>query len=228
MVLDFNCFTQECDSLGRLRHRALMPSLEQQLSTLAAQLEQLRDAIPVDNAVVGVTLEPHSSGYTRLRAPKGSTLANGKRTMSLKAEDVPLWEQKIYARKQRTKVAQCLALVQQAADVASSITWEAEVGAGRVNKTESFTIDQTEYIPPGEIAPQPKAVINYVLKDAKGATPINRTIHAISEKEPGYGRWYSPALCGERPKASGLGWRRVDKSELSCPKCHDKLKRLTS
>ena len=208
-----------------------MASLAQQLSTLVGQLEQLRDAIPVDPATTAVTLEKHSSGNGsnyRLRVPKGKALANGKRTMSLDAKDAADWAQKIYARNQQAKVAQCLALVQQAADVASSITWEAELGAAMVNKTEGFTIDQTEYVSPGKIDPQPKTVVNYVLKDAKGATPINRTVHAISENESGYGRWYAPALCGERPKAGGLGWRRVDKSELSCPKCHAKLKRLTS
>ena len=209
-----------------------MASLAQQLSTLVGQLEQLRDAIPVDPQATAVTLEKHSSGngstHTRLRVPKGKALANGKRTMSLDAKDAADWKQKIYARNQQAKVAQCLALVQQAADVASSINWEAEVGAVMVNKTERFTIDQTKYVSPGKIAPQPKTVVNYVLKDAKGATYMNRTVHAISESEPGYGRWYSPALCGERPKAGGLGWRRVDESELSCPKCHAKLKRLTS
>ena len=209
-----------------------MPSLRQQLSVLATQIEQLRDAIPVDPATTAVTLESHISGngstHTRLRVPKGKALASGKRTMSLDAKDAAAWKQKIYARNQQAKVAQCLTLVQQAAEVASSITWEAEVGTEMVNDTEVFTIDQAEYVLPGKIAPLPKATIKYVLKDAKGATPINRTVHAISGSEPGYGRWYAPALCGERPKASGQGWRRVDKSELSCPKCHDQLKRLTS
>ncbi|PZO13847.1 MAG: hypothetical protein DCF25_15610 [Leptolyngbya foveolarum] len=205
-----------------------MASVAQQLSTFISQLEQLRDAIPVDPATTAVTLEKHSPGngstYTRLRVPKDKALANGKRTMSLDAKGIAEWEQKLYARNQQTKVAQCLALVQQAAEVAVSITWEAETKTAMVNESKVFTIDQTEYVVPGAIAPQPKAVIKYVLKDAKGATPINRTVHAISEDEPGYGRWYSSALCGERPKAGGLGWRRVDKSELSCPKCHEKLK----
>ncbi len=63
-----------------------MASLAQQLSTVVSQLEQLRDAIPVDPATTAVTLEKHSPGngstYTRLRVPKGRALANGKRTMS--------------------------------------------------------------------------------------------------------------------------------------------------
>lgn len=216
-----------------------MASLAQRLSTFVSQLEQLRDAIPVDPQATAVTLEKHSPGngstYTRLRVPKGKALANGKRTMSLDDKGVTEWEQKLYARNQQAKVSQCLALVQQAAEVAGSITWEAAAGTEMVRDSDSFTIDQAKYVAPGAvplkgfaIAAQSKAVIKYVLKDAKGATPINRTVHAISESEPGYGRWYAPALCGERPKAGGLGWRRVDKSELSCPKCHDKLKRLTS
>ncbi len=209
-----------------------MASLQQQLSTFVSQLEQLRDAIPVDPATIAVTLERHSPGngstYNRLRVPKDKALPNGKRTMSLDAKGVAEWEQKLYARNQQAKVAQCLALVQQAAEVAGSITWETESGAAMVTESESFTIDQTKYVSPGAVTPPPKTVIKYVLKDAKGATPINRTVHAIAGDEPGYGRWYAPALCGERPKAGGLGWQRVDKSELSCPKCHDKLKLLTS
>lgn len=63
-----------------------MASLAQQLSKLAAQLAaNLRDSIPVGDAVIGVVLEQHSPGngstYPRLRAPKGKTLANGKRTI---------------------------------------------------------------------------------------------------------------------------------------------------
>ncbi len=138
-----------------------MTSLEQQLSTLVSQLEQLRDAIPVDPATIAVTLEKHSPGngstYTRLRVPKDKALANGKRTMSLDARGVAEWEQKLYARNQQAKVAQCLALVQQAAEVASSITWEAEPGTAMVNEPENFTIDQSEYVVPGEIAPHPSA-----------------------------------------------------------------------
>ena len=81
-----------------------MASLKQQLSQLADQVERWRDAIPVEARTVGVTIEQHSPGngsiYTRLRVPKGKALANGKRTMSLKAEDVEVWQQKIYARNQ--------------------------------------------------------------------------------------------------------------------------------
>ncbi len=208
-----------------------MASLAQQLFTFVRQLEQLRDAIPVDPATIAVTLEKHTPGngstYTRLRVPKGKALANGKRTMSLDAKGAAEWELKIYARNQQAKVAQCLALVQQAAEVALSITWEADRTVGVVNKPEPFTIEQSKYVIPSAVARPPKATIKYVLKDAKGATTINRTVHAISSEEPGYGRWYAPALCGERPQAGSWGWRRVDSSELSCPKCHDKLKRLT-
>lgn len=70
--------------------------------------------------------------------------------------------------------------------------------------------------------------IKYVLKDAKGANTMNRKVHAISSDEPEYGRWFAPALCGEQPKASGWVWRRVDSSELSCPKCYDRVQLLTS
>lgn len=69
--------------------------------------------------------------------------------------------------------------------------------------------------------------IQYVLKDAKGATTINRKVHAISSKEPDYGRWCSPALCGERPKAGSWGWRTCYASDLSCPRCYKKVKALT-
>lgn len=70
--------------------------------------------------------------------------------------------------------------------------------------------------------------IKYVLKDAEGANTMNRKVHAISSDEPEYGRWFAPALCDEQPKASGWVWRRVDSSELSCPKCYDRVQLLTS
>ena len=206
---------------------ATMASLEQQLASLAALLEKLRDAIPVDEQTAGITLEQHSPGngstYTRLRAPKGKALANGKRTMRLDIEDAAVWTQKIYARNQQTKVAQCLALIQQAAAITPSITWDFGEVAQLVNKFEDFTIDQAEPGASGRAA----ITIQYVLKDAKGATTINRKVHAIAADEPGYGRWYAPALCGEQPKAGSWGWRQVDSFELSCPKCSTKLTALT-
>ncbi len=209
------------------RDRAIMPSLEQQLSTLATQLERLRDAIPVDSATTAVTLENHSPGngstYTRLRVPKGKALANGKRTMSLDAKDAADWAQKIYARNQQAKVVQCLSLVQQAAAISASITWDFGEGAQLVNKPESFTVNQAVPV----ASAKETLAVNYVLKDAKGATTMNRKVHAISGEEPDYGRWYTPALCGERPKSGGWGWRRVDSFELSCPQCSTLLKALT-
>ncbi|WP_121971143.1 hypothetical protein [Leptolyngbya sp. BC1307] len=205
-----------------------MASLRQQLSTLAIQLEQLRDAIPVDQATTAVTLEQHSPGngsvYTRLRSPKGKALSNGKRTMSLDAKGAAEWEQKIYARNQQAKVAQCLALVQQAAAVAGAITWDFEEEAQVVNQSESFTSGQTESIAPRAVTTRP--AIKYVFKDAKGATPINRKVHAIAEQEPDYGRWHSPALCGERPRAGTWGWCTCDPAKLSCPQCSKKVKVL--
>lgn len=161
-----------------------MAFLEQQLSKLAAQLTKLRDSIPVDDAVVGVVLEQHSPGngstYPRLRAPKGKTLANGQRTMSLKPSDVEEWEQKIYARNQQTKVAQCLALAQQAAEVAGAIAWDFSETDQLVNESEKITKVQKKPAKPST-AIQPKLTIKYVLKDAKGTTTINRKVHAISQ-----------------------------------------------
>ena len=208
-----------------------MASLEQQLSELAVRLTNLRDSIPVDDTVVGVVLEPHRPGngitYPRLRAPKGKTLANGKRTMSLKTEDVQEWEQKIYARNQQAKVAQCLALVQQAAEVADAIAWDFGEAEQLVNESEEFTTVQKEDVTADTVQPCPKVIIKYILKDAKGATTMNRTVHAIAEAPPDYGRWFSPALCGERPKAGTWGWRTCDPSELSCPKCYNKVQALS-
>ena len=205
---------------------ATMASLAQQLASLAAQLEKLRDAIPVDPATTAVTLKKHSPGngstYTRLRVPKGKALANGKRTMNLTPAEAAAWERKIYARNQQAKIAQCLGLIQQAAAIASSITWDFEKKGQLVSKAESFTTNSDE--PP---APEKAAItVKYVLKDAKGATTINRKVHAITENEPDYGRWCAPALCGEKPKAGSWGWRRVDSSELSCPKCSVRVKAL--
>ena len=208
-----------------------MASLKQQIANLAKQLEVMRDTVPVDEQVLGLTLEQHSPGngstYTRLRAPKGKTLANGKRTMSLKAEDVQEWEQKIYARNQQAKIAQCLSLVQQAVEVADAITWDFGEADHLVNKHETFTKTKKEDATANTVTPRPKVTIKYILKDAKGATTINRTVHAIAEAPPDYGRWFSPALCGERPKAGTWGWRTCDPSELSCPKCHDKVQALS-
>ena len=207
-----------------------MASLKQQLSHLADQVERWRDAIPVEARTVGVTIEQHSPGngstYTRLRVSKGKALANGKRTMSLKPEDVQEWEQKIYARNQQAKLAQCLALIEQAAEIATSITWEFEDEAQLVNDAGDFTIDQARHMAPGAVASPPKLTLKYVFKDAKGATPMNRKVHAIAAAEPTSGRWYGRALCGEKPKAGSWGWLTCDRSELSCPKCSVKLKAL--
>ena len=204
-----------------------MASLEQQLSNLVSQLEQRRDAIPVDPATTAVTLEKHSPGngstYTRLRVPKGKALANGKRTMSLDAKDAADWEQKIYARNQQAKVAQCLALIQQAAAISPSITWDFDEVVQLVNKSKSFTNAQAA---PGASAKE-TPTIKYVLKNAKGATTMNRKVHAISSAEPDYGRWYGQALCGEQPKAGSWGWDRCNPSDLSCPQCSTLLKALT-
>ena len=207
-----------------------MASLAQQLSTLVGQLEQLRDAIPVDPATTAVTLEKHSSGngstHTRLRVPKGKALANGKRTMSLDAKDAADWTQKIYARNQQAKVAQCLSLMQQAAAVSASITWDFGKDVQLVNKIDTFTTEQTESRAVKGKTAQPPLRFRYVFKNAKGASPINRTVHAISGERPVSERWYSSALCGERPKAGSWGWDTAPDNELSCPKCAAKLKAL--
>ena len=108
----------------------------------------------------------------------------------------------------------------------------------------TLTIDQSKYVPPQQSPQQtkkkatktrkqtkkkakPSSTLKYVLKDAKNATTMNRKVHAISTTEPKTGRWYAPALCGEQPKAGSWGWRTCDASELSCPKCYDKVKLLT-
>ena len=213
-------------------HYSQVTPLEQQFSTLVSQLEQLRDAIPVDRATTAVTLEKHSPGngstYTRLRVPKGKALANGKRTMSLKPEDVQEWERKIHARNQQAKLAQCLTLIEQAAEIATSITWEFEEETQLVNDAEGFTIDQSQSVAPGAVVSQPQLTLKYVFKDAKGASPMNRKVHAIAEPEPTSGRWYGRALCGEKPRAGSWGWLTCDRSELSCPKCSVKLKALAA
>ena len=209
-----------------------MASLKQQLSQLADQVERWRDAIPVEARTVGVTIEQHSPGngsiYTRLRVPKGKALANGKRTMSLKAEDVEVWQQKIYARNQQAKLAQCLALIEQAAEIATSITWEFGEAAQLVNDSKEFASDQTQSMASDVVASPSKLTVKYVFKDAKGASPMNRKVHAITAVEPPYGRWYGRALCGEKPKAGSWGWITCDRSELSCPKCSVKLKAFNS
>lgn len=110
------------------------------------------------------------------------------------------------------------------ADSEEAITGDVEGTAQVVNESESFTIDQTESVVPSVVKAQP--TIKYVFKDAKGATPINRKVHAITEDEPTSGRWHSPALCGEQPKAGTWGWSTCDPSDLSCSKCSAKMKTL--
>jgi hypothetical protein len=203
-----------------------MASLAQQLNTLASQIKCCHDAIPVDEQASGITLEQHSPGngstYSRLRAPKGKTLANGKRTMSLQPEEATDWAHKIYARNQQAKLAQCLTLLQQAEAIASTVTWDFGKDAQLVNEGEVFTSEQAA--PP--VPAKEKPIVTYALKDAKGATELTRTVHAILGDEPSYGRWDAPALCGDRPSPSRMGWRRMDKSHFSCSKCSRALRRL--
>ena len=199
-----------------------MPSLEQQLSAFAAQLERLRDAIPVDKAVVGVMLERHSPGngstHTRLRAPKGKMLANGKRTMSLKVEEVEEWEQKIYARNQQAKMAKCLTLIQQSAEVAGEITWEFKDTTEMVNEVESFTTEKPKNVKPATVASKPATAITHV-KTKRGSTT-----HAVAGTMPSYGPWHVSALCGAKPpKRDHYGWEIPGMSELTCGKCYKKL-----
>ena len=208
-----------------------MASLEQQLSALATQLEQLRNRVSVDETVAGVSIERHRPGngstYIRLRAPKGKTLPNGKRTMSLDTAAAAEWEQKLYARNQQAKLAQCLALVQQAVEVAEGLSEDFGEVPQLVSKKKTFTKVQAHRAADDAAAiPQPSKTISYVLKDAKGATPTNRKVHVIAAAEPFSGRWYGQALCGEKPKAGSWGWLSCDRSALSCPKCAVKLKAL--
>ena len=199
-----------------------MASLEQQLSELVARLANLRDSIPVDDAVVGVVIEPHKPGngstYPRLRAPRGNTLANGKRTMSLKVEDVEKWEQKIYARNQRAKVGQCLALVKQAAEVADGISWEFGEIAELVKLEKLFTNNRVKDVKSTKQVSKPATAITHV-KTKRGSTT-----HAVAGIMPPSGPWHVSALCGTKPpKQDHYGWEIPAISELTCGKCYRKL-----
>ena len=214
-----------------------MTSLERQISALAAQLEQRLNELSIDEAVAGVTIERHRPGngstYIRLRVPKGRKLPNGKRTMGLDAEGAAEWEQKLYARNQQVKLAQCLTFIQQAAEVAEGISEDFGAiphfgelpplvkGSGKATKVRTQQGDTG-----AAVTPEPSPPISYVLKDAKGATPMNRKVHAITEAEPASGRWYGRALCGEKPKAGSWGWLSCNRSALSCSKCAAQLKAL--
>lgn len=207
-----------------------MASLEQQLTYLSTKLKRLQETIPVDQQAVGLTLEPHKPGngstYMRLRAPKGKELPNGNRTMSLKAEDVPEWEQKIYARNQAAKVAQCFDLVKRAAEIAQGVTWDLAEESLLVKGEKNPTNEQPEKATSDAREQRPRKRIKYIFKSAKGASPINRTVHAIAEEKPELNRWYSPALCGEQPKTGSWGWDTAPDNELSCHKCVAKLKAI--
>ena len=199
-----------------------MASLKQQIASLAEQLEAMRDTIPVDEQVSGLTLEQHSPGngstYTRLRAPKGKTLANGKRTMSLKDEDVQEWEQKIYARNQQAKVAQCLALIQQAAEVADGISWDFGEIAELAKLGKLFTSGRTEDVKSTKAVSKPAVAITHV-KTKQGSLT-----HAVAGIMPSSGPWHVSARCGTKPpKRDYYGWEIPEIYELTCGKCYRKL-----
>ncbi|MEO0644812.1 MAG: hypothetical protein AAFZ17_01450 [Cyanobacteria bacterium J06650_10] len=204
-------------------------SLEQQLAAITQYLTEFSQSISVEKDAAGVTLEQHSPRkgvvYTRLRARKGKVLSNGKRTMTLDAEEAAAWAQRIHERNQQAKVDHCLSLIHQAGKLASEIDWQGRDFPTVVNDKNNFTTKRKGNAS-STGSDKPKLTIKYVLKNAKGATAMNRKVHAIAEDEPSYGRWYSPALCGDRPKAGSWGWRTCDPSEFDCPKCHQKLKLL--
>lgn len=202
-----------------------MASLAKQLTILAAQLEKLRDSIPVADDVAAVTIEQHSPGngstYTRLRAPKGEKLPNGNRTMTLDTEQQAIWTQKIYARNQQAKAIQCLALIEQAAAIAEQISWDDM--SGLVNKEEEFTIDQTTFVSPG-VAVSPPASKPDLITVSYVKTKQGTLTHAVAEA-PIPGRWHTPALCGATPPQKTYGWDFPDTGELTCDKCWRKLPR---
>ena len=88
-----------------------------------------------------------------------------------------------------------------------------------------FSLDQTSYVPPGKKTRKAKSVISYAFKGGKGATPMNRIVHALASEEPTLGRWFGKALCGAEPKHSlkNWGWVSCHPSDFSCPKCARKL-----
>lgn len=202
-----------------------MTLLEQQLSRLKAQLERLQNKIPVDPQAMGLTLESHKPGngstYHRLRAPKGAKLANGKRTMSLTPKEVSLWEQKIYARNQQEKVAQCLSLIQKAAAIAGAITWELEALPDNTDIVEEAPVSLSKGIAPARTGNKTKrkSLFSHV-KTRRGSI-----IHAIRGKWPEYGPWKAAALCGKRPPQQDYGWEfpYVNAHKVSCPKCIRKM-----
>ncbi|MEO0648516.1 MAG: hypothetical protein AAFZ17_20575 [Cyanobacteria bacterium J06650_10] len=107
-----------------------MSSLDQQLTALLTQVQALRDSILVDKRVDGVTMENHKPGngktYKRIKAARGKKLENGNRTMILQsADDISKWERQIYDRNQREKAAQCAMRIEEALEIAQTITWDA-------------------------------------------------------------------------------------------------------
>ena len=199
-----------------------MASLEQQLDNLAHQLEKLKTAIPVDEQAIGITLEKHDPGnggsYHRLRARKGKRLVNGKRTMSLSAEETAKWQQKIYARNQQAKVTQCQALIQQAAEIASEITWDFGDITELVKIVSTFTHNQAENIVPNRVASKRAIAITHV-KTKRGSLT-----HAVAGIMPSSGPWHVSALCGAKPpERDHYGWEIPGTSELTCGKCYRQL-----
>lgn len=198
-----------------------MTALEQQLSQLAEQLERLHDSIDVDDDVTGVTLEQHSPGngstYTRLRAKRGRKLANGKRTMSLSSQEAEIWQQKIDARNQKAKVAQCLLILQQATEVAGAITLDFGEQTSLVKGKKEFTKSRIEDVERGRKASKPIVITQ--VKTKQGSL-----VHAVVGAMPAAGPWHVPALCGAKPpKRDYYGWEIPEEGELTCSRCYRKL-----
>lgn len=216
--------------------------LPEQLAALLSLTSQLHDAIPVEKRIQGISMEKHSPdnkgyNYLRIKAPRGGKLPNGNRTMRLQPEEVEEWRCKLYARNQQNKVAQCIALLEQANEIASTITWDFGDISDLVNNSEMFTKKQAEHGALGQVASKPKAKsvkkskakpkikqLYYVFKNATNATPMNRRVHAISEPEPDYGAWRTPALCGDKPTSKIYGWERTWGYNFSCRKCATRAK----
>jgi len=87
------------------------------------------------------------------------------------------WEQKLHSRNQQAKVAPCLTLVQQSAEVAGAISWNFEKATPLVNCSEKFTNNQSPSVTTDAMASRPELTLKYVFKDAKSALPINRKVH---------------------------------------------------
>ena len=115
-------------------------------------------------------------------------------------------------------MGQCLALVNQAAEVADGISWDLREIAELVKLDKLLAKDQVKDVRSKKQVSKPATAITHE-KTKQGSTT-----HAVAGIMPPSGPWHVSALCGAKPpKRDHYGWEIPGISELTCGKCYKKL-----